>query len=118
MVADDGVTFAQLEAELRRLQQRETALVAQLTEAQAQQAATAQVLRSIAAGSPEALPVLQEIVEAAAKVCQADNVAIWSVEGDEMVRVANLHPDVSMVQIGERRPITRDTMGGRAMLER
>ena len=85
MADDPYARIARLEAENAALRVRETALVAQLTEEQAQQAATAQVLRSIAAGAPGALSALQEIVEAAAKVCQADNVALWSVDGDEMV---------------------------------
>ena len=56
-------------------------LVKRLAEALEQQTATSEILRVIA-GSPTTLdPVLEAVVETAARLCGADNASLYRVEG-------------------------------------
>src|SRR5690349_18431448 len=74
---------ARLTAELTESRQREAAL-------QDQVSATAEVLRIIAASPTDVSVVLQAIVDAAGRLCEADNIGIARRIGNELERVANL----------------------------
>src|SRR5687767_8931759 len=101
MTDDLAATVEQLQAELRRLQElraadreeivglrrREAALVAELAEAREQQTATAEVLRVIATSPTDLDMVLQAIIDAAARLCDAQGILFQRRERDGMLAV-------------------------------
>jgi GAF domain-containing protein len=128
MAADDGVRIEELEAEARRLRERERTLAAQLSEAQAQQAAMAEVLRVIASSPTDVRPVLDAVAERAAHLCDTYYASVALVEGDILQTVARFMPPTgpdgddlpSIFVEGNTRgrlPIA-GTVAGRAVTER
>jgi signal transduction histidine kinase/DNA-binding response OmpR family regulator len=103
--------IARLSTDLGASQQREAAL-------HDQQTATASILRVVASGPADPTDVLQNVVDSAARLCVADNVGIWRVDGAEVVRVVNSNRGPGSLEIGTRRPITPDSWYGRAIRER
>ena len=92
---------AHLEAELAAARQENAGLRQQveeqqrrLTEALEQQTATAEVLGVIAGRRPTCGPVLDAVVENTMRLCGADDVVVFRVEGAEVVRVAARGPIV------------------------
>ena len=96
----------------------------ELTEALEQQTATADILRAISSSPTDLRPVLETVVHAAARFCDAPDVAIVRVDGDvlrlaaasgsfgdEMVRRAG---NIEGVEF----PISRASVTGRAVVER
>src|SRR5215468_6330681 len=96
----------------------------ELTEALEQQTATADILRAISSSPTDLRPVLETVVHAAARFCDAPDVAIVRVDGDvlrgaaasgsfgeEMVRRAGSIEGVEF-------PISRASVTGRAVVER
>jgi two-component system, NtrC family, sensor kinase len=88
---------------------------AALSEALDQQTATAEILRVISASPTGVQPVLDAVAENAARVCGATDALIVRAEGELMRRVA--HFGELPLLLPEVRPLTRDTISGRAMLE-
>jgi len=60
----------------------------QLTEALEQQTTTSEILRVIASSPTDIQPVLDVVVESAARLCNATDALIWRVEGDIIKPVA------------------------------
>ena len=114
--ADQAVIAIENARLFEALQER----TSELTEALEQQTVTGEVLRVIAASPADREHVLNAIVEAAARLCQADNVGIFRVDGDELERVANLRPvsDNLLFVVGVRLPVDRRIMSGRAVIEK
>src|SRR3974390_1395611 len=52
--------------------------------AQEQQTATAEVLKTISASPAELLPVLEVVVRSAARFCEADDVTIFELDGQDL----------------------------------
>ena len=92
------------------------ALEQSLAEALEQQAATSNILKVIS-GSPTALqPVLDAVVENAARFCGADDASLFRVEGDHLRGDAH-HGPVHQPP-GLQLPIVPGSLGGRTVLER
>src|SRR5262249_43720341 len=95
-----------------------------LTDALEQQTATAEILRSISGSPTDIRPVLEAVVHAAARFCDAPDVAIVRVDGDVLRGAAAIGPfgeemirragSVEAVEF----PISRESVTGRAVVER
>src|SRR5215470_17219396 len=94
--------------------------IAQLTrerdEALEQQKAAAEVLKIISTSPTELQPVLDVVVRSAARFCEADDVTIFELEGQDLREAA--HWGAIPVSEGLRFPCTRGSVAGRVILER
>ena len=104
--------FNELEARNRDL----TAAHAQVTEALEQQTATAEILRVISSSPTDLRPVLDAVAENAARLCDAEDVSILEENGAVFRVVAFRGAD--QLRVFDGTPVTRASVGGRAMLDR
>jgi two-component system, NtrC family, sensor kinase len=86
-------------------------------EALEQQTATAEILRVISSSPTDLQPVMEAVVENAARVCGASDSSITLLEG-ERLRVVTHHGSLPRtLAIGDTIPATRGTTAGRAVLD-
>src|SRR6516164_6581267 len=91
-------------------------LTRELSEAQEQQTATAEVLKIISTSPTELQPVLEVVARSAARFCEADDVTIFELDGQYLRAAA--HWGTVPQEIGLRFPCVRGQVAGRAVLER
>jgi GAF domain-containing protein len=91
-------------------------LFQELTEALEQQTATSEILGVIASSPTDIQPVLDTIAESAARVCNANDASIRLAEGN-VLRLAAHHGPIPFFTAAEL-PIDRDSVAGRALVER
>jgi GAF domain-containing protein len=93
-------------------------LTRELSEARQQQTATADVLRIISSSPSELRPVFDALAENAARLCHGFDVYMQLREGN-VVRYVAHYGDIipGSPVVGGTRPLTRDLVIGRAMLE-
>ena len=112
---------AQLKESYAGLERKVEERTAELTETLEQQTATAEILRVISSSPTDIQPVFDAIVRSAVRLCHAAFGGLHRVDG-EMNTLAALHnmPDdeVEMLRRLFPRPIGRDSVSGRAFLER
>ena len=89
---------------------------AALTEALEQQTATSEILRVISSSPTDLQPVLDAVAENAARLCDARDAGILSVQGDQLKVVAS-HGQISGADSDEFIPIRRDSVSGRAIID-
>ena len=82
------------------------------------EAATSDILRMIASSPMDLQSVLHGIAERAAKLCEAEDAAIFRVDGNSYRRAAHFGPVPMATALGEGRVIDRDTPPGRAIADR
>jgi two-component system, NtrC family, sensor kinase len=87
----------------------------ELAEALEQQAGTAAILRAISSSPTDVNPVLDAVVRAAARLCEALDATILLRDGD--VVVPRTHSGPLGAPFGQRQPLTRHWVTGRAVLE-
>jgi signal transduction histidine kinase len=75
----------------------------------------AEVLRVISQSPTDVQPVLNAVVEAARRFCGAGDALIVLRDGDDSAIVA--HEGPLTASLGRRRPVSRDNLSGRAMLD-
>ncbi len=87
-----------------------------LTEALEQQTAASEILRTISSSPTDLQPVLNTVVESAARFCGAYDASLFRLEGAALKLVAHHGP--IHVPSGMLLPVVRGTVGGRSVLER
>jgi serine phosphatase RsbU (regulator of sigma subunit) len=92
-------------------------LHAQLSEALQQKTAISEILRVISNSPTNVQSVLDAVAENAARLCDVNEAEIMQVEGDELRLVAKLGGSRQW-PIGTARPINRDWVTGRAVVDR
>jgi GAF domain-containing protein len=91
-------------------------LARELQGAQEQQTATAEVLKIISTSPTELQPVLDVVARSAARFCEADDVTIFELDGEDL-RVA-AHWGTVPQEIGVRFPCMRGQVAGRTVIDR
>jgi GAF domain-containing protein len=113
-----AVENARLLSELQAKNAHLTEAHAQVTETLEQQTATAEILRVIASSPTDLQPVMEVVVENAARVCGATDSGIFLLEGEHMRPLARRGSMRRPAAIGELVPVDRDTVGGRVVCDR
>src|SRR5215212_2292285 len=117
MADDHYARIAQLESALRQAGEETTALVAELAEAREQQTATAEILRVIASSPTDLEHVLAVVARSAARLCDAEDVAVLRIEGDAFLSVAS-YGVLPSPQESFTMPVSTDSVAGAAALHR
>ncbi len=87
-------------------------------EALEQQTAIAEILRVISASPTDVQPVLEAIAERAARLCDASAASMYLIDGTMLRRLASRGPSPDPVSTVDELPINRDSISGRALLDR
>jgi signal transduction histidine kinase len=87
-------------------------------EALEQQTAVAEILRVISGSPTDVQPVLDAIAERAARLCDASAASMYLTDGDMLRHLASKGPSPDPVSSIDTLPINRDSISGRALLER
>jgi signal transduction histidine kinase len=87
-------------------------------EALEQQTAVAEILRVISSSPTDVQPVLDEIAERAAQLCDASAASMYLTDGETLRHLASKGPAADPVSHVDSLPINRDSISGRALLER
>ena len=93
-------------------------LFQELKESLEQQTATSEILGVIASSPTDIQPVLDVVAENAARLCDATDAVIHRIDGDKLRPVANYGPLPGRGERGGLVPIDRDTIPGRAIIDR
>ncbi len=92
-------------------------LLRDLTESLEQQAATGEILRVISQSPTDVQPVLEAVVERAARLCSVPDAEIFQVDGEALRLVAKIGPH-PFWSIGETAPLNRNWVTGRSVVDR
>jgi len=107
---------AQLQESYANLEQKVEERTRELTEALEQQTATSEILRVISSSPTDIQPVLDAVAERAARLCDAWDASITLSDGDALQVVAHHGPIDAAITM--RLPINRETVSGRAFVDR
>ena len=88
----------------------------EITESLQQQTATSNILRAIAGSPTEIRPVLDAVAENAARLCEANDVQIYRVDGDQLRQITHYGP-LPALKDSETLPLVPGLVTGRAVLE-
>jgi GAF domain-containing protein len=116
-----AIENVRLFTELQQKNEALTAAHAQVSESLEQQTATAEILHVISRSQTDVQPVFDTIVQSAVRLCEARSAVVVRVVDDtlHLVAHANVTPEwVEVARRGYPQPISRDRVGGLAILER
>ncbi|HVN36352.1 MAG TPA: GAF domain-containing protein, partial [Casimicrobiaceae bacterium] len=97
---------------------RNTRLFNETKEALERQTATAEILKVISRSPTDVKPVFEAVAERAGLLCHAEMSRVWLLDGDELRAMTSYGPIYPANSVGERLPLRRTSVGGRAALER
>jgi two-component system NtrC family sensor kinase len=103
--------LSQVKKEVQRLTE-------QLESRDREQTATSEILRVIARSPTDLQPVLDGIAERAARLCDAEDAAIFRVDGNFLRLAAHFGPIPMADAVGGGRVLDRGTPAGRAVIDR
>jgi len=89
----------------------------EITETLDQQTATGDILGVIASSPTDIQPVLDTVAKNAAHLCDSEDCAIFRVENEVMILKAHYGSDLTTT-IGSPYPLNRETIAGRAILDK
>ncbi len=89
----------------------------EITESLEQQMATSEILQVIASSPTDIQPVLEAVAKNAARLCEANDVQLYSVDKDMLRQIAH-HGPLPALQDGEALPLVPGLVTGRAVLEK
>src|SRR5262245_39295145 len=112
--ADQAVIAIENVRLFKELQEKNRAL----TESLEQQTVTADILQVISRSPTVVQPVFEALVRSASRLCQAPDVAMLLVEGDELRSAAGVGPLYMSIPADFRIPLTRGSAATRAVLDR
>jgi signal transduction histidine kinase len=107
--------LSQLKEELRRVTQKLESREGELAEALEQQTATSEILRVIASSSTDIQPVLDAVVESAARLCNATDGLIARIDGDILLPAVAKY---GSMPVPDARPFSYGTPVGRAIIDK
>jgi len=114
--------FNRMSAQLREsyagLERKVEQRTSELKSALDQQTAISEILRVISSSPTDVVPVLDAIAERAARLCDATSASMYLIEGDTLRHLASKGPSPEAVMAINTLPINRDSVSGRALLER
>jgi signal transduction histidine kinase len=113
-----AIENARLFEELERRNAEFQASNRQVTEALEQQTATSEILGVIASSRADLQNVLDTVAETAARVCGANDASVYRIEGEITRAVAGYGPLPKTAIGGVGPPLIRESVPGRAMLDR
>src|SRR5215831_8218051 len=113
-----AIENVRLFTELQEKNRAVTEAHAQVTESLKQQTATSEILRVISSSPTDLQPVMEAVVENAARVCGATDSAIFRLEGEHLRLMALHGPLRRSMAIGEAIPVSLGTVGGRVVHDR
>jgi signal transduction histidine kinase len=121
--ADQAVIAIENVRLFKELQEKNQALTtahAQVSESLEQQTATSEILRTIAGSPTDLQPVLDALIESAAKLCNARRGVILRRDGEAYHGVAFYNASSELIDFIKRHPVTpgRHTVTARVALER
>ena len=105
----------QLKEELRRISEKLESREGELAEALEQQTATSQILRVIASSPTDIQPVLDAVIESAARLCDATDGLVARIDGDILVPAVAKY---GSMPVPEARRLSYGTPVGRAIIDR
>ena len=109
---------AQLRESYAGLERKVDERTRELTNSLKQQTAISEILRVISSSPTDVQPVLEAIAERAASLCDATAASIYLTEGNTLRHLASKGPLPDLVTHVDHLPIDRDSLSGRALLER
>ncbi len=118
LFTEDQVALVQTFARQAAIAIDNVRLFNETKEALDQQTAIAEVLRVISSSPTDVQPVLDAIAERAARLCDASAASMYLTDGDVLRHLASKGPSPDPVSHVEVLPIDRQSLSGRALLER
>jgi transcriptional regulator with GAF, ATPase, and Fis domain len=115
-VREPYAELEELKARARELEGKLAARERDLAEALEQQTATTEILKIISTSPTDLRTVLEAVVKSAARFCDADDVTIFELDGQELRAVA--HWGAIPQDIGVRFACSHGQVSGRTVLER